>query len=681
MAEDIQDNEHAEIPEQSAQLAPEPQSIATVIATEEASNDMDKHDASETQLDTNEVDEQAQQVVASQDETPANVIKPTSATLVVTEENEEKSASITQSNTGTTEQTHEHEQLDSPPESNTQIDSNNVTEELTYTAALDSPNPQNKGFPKDFNWTLFEQNQTLQQEHTSMTSKLKAKEDEIVHLEEALTTLHEELKFLESQEVQSVAKDLAKKNRRLTVHLERARSRTAQLEIEKKRLLSELERYSHHHLSPRKTVEPLAFSHRELDANDDDNNNKNADTAADLEEEEDKSVEVQNKKDKDDRESRKEHYKNELQVLTHKWLSAKNENIKHKDAIKKLKLVIRKELGLTEKDDISMTKVNDMLRETASWKGRAEKVAILQSKLDDVTKQMEMLGAVSASSTADKPDRNDAYKQQIARMSVQRAREFENAQIGLSKLNDVCDELRQTIKGKSARISGLEKDASSFRNKLSFFVEKSKNDDQLIEKLYAELEKTNALKMELAKKQKTVQKKTSTLQALQQQTTAQAEEIKSLQHRLQASECELQSMKESKVEQLQQCLQKFNEDEKQHEINVLKAENGKLTQLIATYKQNLSSLQKRLSRKASPRMDNSRGAHSNNTILQLKDKMQTMIQEQQLIKASYLSIIQGKNDELEICQKMLDEQRSLYQHGMAQLNQQFEDIKQRILRK
>ena len=37
------------------------------------------------------------------------------------------------------------------------------------------------------------------------------KDGEIIKLEDALTTLHEELKFLESQEVQAVAKKLAQK--------------------------------------------------------------------------------------------------------------------------------------------------------------------------------------------------------------------------------------------------------------------------------------------------------------------------------------------------------------------------------------------------------------------------------------------------------------------------------------
>merc|ERR1719295_890208 len=120
------------------------------------------------------------------------------------------------------------------------------------------------GFGKDFNWEMHKENQELRNENAIITQQLKSKQKEISTLEEALTTLHEELKFLESQEVQSVAKDLAKKNRKLSVQLQRERNRAAQTHIESQRLKSELESYSHHNFSPKKVVEPLSFSHRPL---------------------------------------------------------------------------------------------------------------------------------------------------------------------------------------------------------------------------------------------------------------------------------------------------------------------------------------------------------------------------------------------------------------------------------
>ena len=131
-------------------------------------------------------------------------------------------------------------------------------------------------------------------------------------LEEALTTLHEELKFLESQEVQSVAKDLAKKNRQLTVQIERERTRNTKLRIESEKLKSELKTYSHHHLSPRKVVQRLSFSEKPL-INDDDKDNKN------------------NNK--------------EFEKLNEKLIFTRNEIKKYKDINNKLKNALKKETG------------------------------------------------------------------------------------------------------------------------------------------------------------------------------------------------------------------------------------------------------------------------------------------------------------------------------------------------
>eukprot|EP01083_Nonionella_stella_P253583 872432_1 len=101
-------------------------------------------------------------------------------------------------------------------EDKTKQESNHKVEVESNTDILKSATPEAEinnpsGFGKDFNWEMHEENRKLKEENKIIVEKLKQKQNEIVNLEEALTTLHEEVKFLESQEVQSVAKDLAKK--------------------------------------------------------------------------------------------------------------------------------------------------------------------------------------------------------------------------------------------------------------------------------------------------------------------------------------------------------------------------------------------------------------------------------------------------------------------------------------
>ena len=106
--------------------------------------------------------------------------------------------------------------------------------------------------------------------------------------------------------------------------------------------------------------------------------------------------------------------------------------------------------------------------------------------------------------------------------------------------------------------------------------------------------------------------------------------------------------------------------------------------IISTYKKNLANLQKRLSRKTSPRNQETGGtgssrASKSSKVQQLKDKMEAMVQEQALIKGSYLSIIEGKEQEITICRQMIDEQTNSQQNAVKELRQQMQQLQQRFI--
>merc|ERR1712129_353999 len=111
---------------------------------------------------------------------------------------------------------------------------------------------------------------------------------------------------------------------------------------------------------------------------------------------------------------------------------------------------------------------------------------------------------------------------------------------------------------------------------------------------------------------------------------------------------------------------------------------GTQKDIISTYKKNLANLQKRLSRKASPRNQETVGTGSTRSsksskVQQLKDKMEAMAQEQALIKGSYLSIIEGKEQEISICRQMIDEQSNTQQSTVKQLRQQMQQLQERFM--
>merc|ERR1712154_634067 len=76
------------------------------------------------------------------------------------------------------------------------------------------------------------------------------------------------------------------------------------------------------------------------------------------------------------------------------------------------------------------------------------------------------------------------------------------------------EKLTALVKAKNSRIKGLENTANSGRQKLQFFVKKSKTDDSLIDSLQSQLNAQLKLKTSLNKKEKLLTKNNSQISSL-----------------------------------------------------------------------------------------------------------------------------------------------------------------------
>merc|ERR1719474_2616413 len=431
---------------------------------------------------------------------------------------------------------------------------------------LDNPD----GFGKDFNWEMHHENQELRSQNKEITAKLIAKEKEIATLEEALTTLHDELKFLESQEVQSVAKDLAKKNRKLSVQLQRERNRAAQTHIESQKLRSELATYSHHNFSPKKVVEPLSFSHRPLTERSDLTENEQS--------------EHKEKENKDARDS----VEVDLQKMKAKLLSTKNQLAVTKDLHNKMKIALQKELGV---DTLDMNTIHEIIRDGGSWKGRSEKIALLQSRLEAMKRELELMndigrGARSGHETVIR-NKNDEHKHQISQIAMERMKQYESAQLDIERLEQNVDELRGLIKAKNSRIKGLENTASSSRQKLQFFVKKSKSDDSLIETLQSQLNQQLKLQNALTKKEKALNRSNSQMTSLSETIKTQNAKIELLNQTIDEMKSKILEQSQQRTDRLEKLFSHWNDDDKNYQMGLLKSENETQKDVISSYKKNL----------------------------------------------------------------------------------------------
>ena len=258
-----------------------------------------------------------------------------------------------------------------------------------------------------------------------MKKELSEKTQEIIKLEEALTTLHEELTFLESQDVQSVAKDLAKKNRDLNVSLQRERKKNASLKIEMQKLQQELQAYEHYHVSPKKMVEPMGFSKKTSTIEKPPNNHKNSMTTTILPsiknnnnnnndtintQQYDISDDINNNEQPIDFENEINNWKDKYDNMRQKYLECKNTLRQTKDENMKLQLALRREIG----DDTPFTEI---LKNGGTWKGRAENIALLKMKLSDYKAKINQMQGNE--DYLKNPDQK--YKYKLAYDSVQRA--------------------------------------------------------------------------------------------------------------------------------------------------------------------------------------------------------------------------------------------------------------------
>merc|ERR1712129_43732 len=450
------------------------------------------------------------------------------------------------------------------------------------------------------------------------------------------------------------AKDLAKKNRKLTMQLERERARASKLEFEIEKNRTELSRFSHHNLSPKKVVEPMS-TQKTIDGIDDDK------PAADK-----VSNEISAKHSED------------MAKVKQKLAKSQNEALKHKETIKKLTLALKKEIGDNNKD------IADIIRDGGTWKGRSEKIAILTSKLKEKKRELELFNDIGLSKKQkSRVDENDEHRKRISQISSERMEQFENAQLEMEKLRELNSELKEVLKAKNCRITGCETNLSSMRKKLSFFVEKSKTDDTLVDTLQTQLNEQLKLKKNVSKKEKLLKKNTSDICTMSATMNEQNLKIKILNESIDEMKERICNLTQKRTDDFVALSKSFDDNDKLYQIELLRAENEKQKDIIATYKKSQKNLQKKLSRKSSPRGSETNRSTKSKTMKasQLKEKMDAMTQEQQLIKASYLSIIEGKEQEIEICRTMLKTLQDTHQRSVDEMKTNIEQMKKALLNK
>eukprot|EP00771_Trimastix_marina_P001830 gnl/Trimastix_PCT/2934.p2 GENE.gnl/Trimastix_PCT/2934~~gnl/Trimastix_PCT/2934.p2 ORF type:complete len:327 (-),score=85.30 gnl/Trimastix_PCT/2934:54-950(-) len=131
------------------------------------------------------------------------------------------------------------------------------------------------------------------------------------------------------------------------------------------------------------------------------------------------------------------------------------------------------------------TPLNKVLDEQSNWRGRAQSIAVLKTKVHNLTQQVR----ANIASAASEGDGSSQTTQRSSVMSSEPKRatrwieECDRLQAQLTAKTDELEALRHRAEAHGARNKVLEKDTREMRKKLSAMVAKHQNDDALIQAL------------------------------------------------------------------------------------------------------------------------------------------------------------------------------------------------------
>lgn len=176
-------------------------------------------------------------------------------------------------------------------------------------------------------------------------------------------------------------------------------------------------------------------------------------------------------------------------TINKKYEELKAKNTKLLNDLKKTQRALLREVG----DDVPLEEILENASGTSGKRGRAQQIVMLRAKVKKLEQELSRVAAAttdaSSSSTATGPmDADDRAQKDLVGQQVHRQKQIDRL---AQELEDVQNKLHQTTKRYDAvksRAQILEKEKHEAKSKLQVLVDKSKNDDALIDALHRQLD-------------------------------------------------------------------------------------------------------------------------------------------------------------------------------------------------
>jgi len=481
----------------------------------------------------------------------------------------------------------------------------------------------------DFDWSAFGEVSALRNKIEQQQAEVSGKDDMISELQDALVTLKEEIDFLEKQPVQSVAKDLAKKNKQLRQESRRERDKVVTLMREKQQMEKEVAML-------RESIQPKA---------------KDADSS--------------------------EVWKSKHMKATEKLGKIRAE-LSQKDILcKKLKAALKKEIGA----DVD---VNAILSEHSKWRGRSETIARLKAQMKMKEKEMKQIKLENLQFTHSiDEDLNERQKKraqrryqdsviklerelasdqnatrtqrEIEKTADQRRREMESLREDLSAMTLTYQKLKEKYDAQSSRLQTLQDSSRTLREKVKIILDKSSTDDKLIEELKSKLKQERRLRVQASKQMKQSQADESRHIEFEKKLEQLKKELQRHKQENESLSEEVVRLSNARAKELSVLLQDISSTQQSYETEFYKSENMSLKQIIAEYKSK-TSMKSVNTAKASSRRNSKALADMNSRLRKMEET----------------NLSQAK--ELETCYEMVNQQRLAHDSALNSISQKFCEV-------
>ncbi|CAK1548986.1 unnamed protein product [Leptosia nina] len=430
---------------------------------------------------------------------------------------------------------------------------------LKMLAGLDKPDPEDLLYPPELNAHLIEQLKIMTGENNELRKCVFTKDEEIKHLNKTVTDLNQRIRDIISGSGPAISSksagvisakitELCKQNRHLVAEVEGYKTKNAALErkiIQMDLINKENEKLESCHCKD----EPFDPSPDEVKG-----------------------------------------LNNKLTIINKKLYESKNRNLELKNEILIATKILQQELG------DKFTSIKDLQNDLAGWKGRAQQIALLQGRINVLEEKLN--GKHKDLLEAKRNDQSVLLRD----LEMKRKKEVDKAMKDLELLKEDNADLKKKLDGARCRIRNLECDATTLRQKMQTYAEKSSHDDLLIqeqrnqikslESYYQEILKENTVKMnkmhgEIVEYQKLIKNTDAKIDALREQATEKAAKIDELRAQLlRYEECSLQSVfftpmktaTDNEIKNLSDLIITLNEriDDERHKYEVLDTSNRKI---------------------------------------------------------------------------------------------------------